>query len=87
MDWWQEHAQGVLRRTEQAEEAADDFTEQDEITTARRALIKARQDLVVMASLLDSLNRQVQALKFIAALILLCVVLIGCKVWVSLDSP
>jgi Cdc6-like AAA superfamily ATPase len=66
MAWWDRKA-GDLQRAVRISE--DEYAAQHSEDDARRAAVHARQDMVLIASQLSSLNRQVFTVKIILAVL------------------
>lgn len=60
MGWWDERA-GALQRSVRAEETMDD-TEHDD-AAVRRSVVHAREDIVLIVSLLSSVNAQLEQVR------------------------
>jgi hypothetical protein len=80
MDWWTKKAGELQQSVRQ-----DEITKVDEYTDdqVRQANVHAREDLVMLVSLLNSVNTQLSAIRWSLGLIIL---LGGVGVWIALRA-
>jgi hypothetical protein len=64
MSWWREQAYNLQNSIRETESRSDPgYSDED----ARSATVHARQDIVLLYSLLDSANRQLRTIKLLLA--------------------
>ena len=68
MKWFQARAANLQLTVREADKGNDNHYSEDEI---RKAIIHTREDVVVLASYLNSLNEQVEMIKFMIGLFLI----------------
>jgi hypothetical protein len=66
MSWWREQAYNLQNSVREVENRGNPGYDDEEV---RSATVHARQDIVLLYSLLDSANRQLRTIKLLLAVI------------------
>jgi len=75
MSWWSKRASNLQLAVRESEAAYShvNIYEEDEI---RRAIVHTRQDIILLASYLDSLNSQMRSVRWLLTGVLACLIVL-----------